>query len=204
MTVQVFDCEQGTASWFECRRGLPTASEFSSVLAKGEGKTRASYMRKLASEIITGEIGESFTSAAMERGRIMEAEARDLYAFIHDAPLRQIGFMRNGQKGASPDSLSGEAGGVEIKTQRADLLIETLLKDTFPTEHKAQCQGFLWVAEREWVDLVVYWPKMPLFVKRAYRDEAYIKTLASEVDAFNADLAKMVARIKAYDLQAAA
>lgn len=198
MTVQVFDCQQGTPEWFEARRGLPTASEFSSVLAKGEGKTRMAYMRKLASEIITGEIGESFTTAAMERGKVMEAEARDLYAFIHDAPLTQVGFLRNGQKGASPDSLSGDVGGVEIKTQRGDLLIETLLRDGFPPEHKAQCQGFLWVAEREWVDLVVYWPKMPMFVKRTYRDENYIKALSVAVDVFNSELRDLVAKVRAY------
>lgn len=198
MTVQVFDCQQGTPEWFEARRGLPTASEFSSVLAKGEGKTRMAYMRKLASEIITGEIGESFTTAAMERGKVMEAEARDLYAFIHDAPLTQVGFLRNGQKGASPDSLSGDVGGVEIKTQRGDLLIETLLRDGFLPEHKAQCQGFLWVAEREWVDLVVYWPKMPMFVKRTYRDENYIKALSVAVDVFNSELRDLVAKVRAY------
>jgi hypothetical protein len=198
MTMQVIECQQGTPEWFAARLGIPTASKFSAVLAKGEGKTRASYMRELASEIITGEVGESFQSMAMERGKQMEAEARDLYAFVHDAPLTQVGFIRNGDRGCSPDSLVGDKGGVEIKTQRADLLIETLLRGTFPPEHKAQCQGFLWVAEREWVDLVVYWPRMPLFVSRAYRDEEYIRALSDAVDAFNADLAAMVKKVRAY------
>lgn len=196
--IEIVNCAQGSADWFKARLGIPTASRFSDVIAKGEGKTRASYMRELASEIITGEVGESFTSAAMERGKVMEAEARDLYAFVHDAPLTQVGFIRNGAKGCSPDSLCGTNGGVEIKTKRADLLIETLLRGTFPPEHKAQCQGFLWVAEREWVDLVVYWPRMPLFVCRAVRDEEYISALATAVEAFNADLATMVAKVRAY------
>jgi len=60
--------------------------------------------------------------------------------------------------------------------------------DRLPPEHLAQCQGNLWVAEREWIDFVSYWPKMPLFVKRVYRDEIYIKNLAAEVDLFNSEL----------------
>lgn len=35
MTMQILDCEQGTAEWFECRLGIPTASRFSEVLAEG-------------------------------------------------------------------------------------------------------------------------------------------------------------------------
>lgn len=202
--IEIIDVEQGSSEWFQARLGIPTASMFSAILAKGEGKTRRSYMLKLAGEIVTGDAGETFQSAAMERGKVMEAEARDLYAMIHDGDLRQVGFISNGKKGCSPDSLIDANGGLEIKTQRADLLIETLLKDKFPSEHVAQTQGFLWVAEREWVDLCVYWPRMPIFVKRAYRDEVYIKELASAVDAFNDELDATVAKVRGYGLERAA
>ena len=63
-------------------------------------------------------------------------------------------------------------------------------------EHKAQVQGTLWISKREWWDLPVYWPRMPLFVKRAYRDEPYIQRLATEVDRFNAELDEVVAQIR--------
>lgn len=205
MTAQIFeDLVQGSEGWFRCRMGVPTASCFTDVLAKGEGKTRRTYLRKLAAEIVTGEPGESFTSLAMERGRAMEAEARSLYSFVYDAPLRQVGFVLNNGAGWSPDSLIADDGAVEIKTQRADLLIETLIKDEFPPEHRAQCQGGLWVGEREYIDLTVFWPKMPLFVKRVRRDEVYIKTLASEVERFKDDLAALVARIQRYGMAEAA
>ena len=36
--------EQGTAEWMALRLGIPTASAFSAVLAKGEGKTRKAYL----------------------------------------------------------------------------------------------------------------------------------------------------------------
>jgi hypothetical protein len=95
---------------------------------------------------------------------------------------------------------------LEIKTKLPHLMIECILKDEFPAEHKAQCQGALWVAEREWIDIAVYWPKMPLFVKRATRDEDYIKKLSDAVDAFNDELDAVVERIRLYGepLEAAA
>jgi len=199
--LTVYDCEQGSEDWFRARMGIPTASEFGTVLAPragSEGKMRRTYLHKLAGEIITGEPMERYGNAHMDRGHAMEAEARSLYAFMSDADPTQIGFLRNGQKGCSPDSLIGDAGMLEIKTKLPHLLIDCILKDDFPAEHKAQCQGALWVAEREWVDIAVYWPRMPLFVKRAYRDEEYISKLSDAIDAFNADLAAVVDRIKAY------
>lgn len=204
--LTVYDCEQGSEDWFRARMGIPTASEFGTVLAPragSEGKMRRTYLHKLAGEIITGEPMERYGNAHMERGHEMEAEARSLYAFMSDADPTQIGFLRNGQKGCSPDSLIGDAGMLEIKTKLPHLLIDCILKNDFPAEHKAQCQGALWVAEREWVDIAVYWPRMPLFVKRAYRDEEYISKLSDAIDAFNADLVAVVDRIKAYGVEPA-
>lgn len=205
MSLTIYDdIDQGTAQWHQLRAGVPTASMFHAILAKGEGKTRRSYLCRLAAEIITGEPTETFTSQAMERGKRMEDDARNMYAFTTNYELRRVGFVRNGTKGCSPDSLIGNDGALEIKTQRGDLLIETILKDKFPSEHKAQCQGCLWVAEREWVDISVYWPNMPQFVKRAYRDESYIRELAAEVDRFNAELHETVERIRRFGHREAA
>lgn len=198
MAVEIFNCEQGTPEWHEARRGVVTASNFSKILAKGEGKTRATYMRTLAGEIITGAVHEGFKSSSMERGNIMEAEARRFYALMSDGDPEQVGFIRNGHVGYSPDSLVGSNGLLEIKTQQPDLLIETIERDTFPSVHVAQCQGGLWVAEREWIDLVVYWPKMPEFKKRLYRDEAYIRTLESAVRIFHVELHEMVEKVRRY------
>lgn len=200
--MQIFDFDQRSPEWYAARAGIPTASEFATVLAKGRdggtSVTRKIYMLKLAGEIVTGEPMESYSNAHMERGAIMEDEARDLYAFLQDESLTRVGFIRNGDKGCSPDSFVGARGMVEIKTALPHILIGHLLKGDFPPEHKAQCQGGLWVAERDWIDIGVYWPRLPLFVKRAYRDDAYIKTLEKAVDEFNAELTETVERVRAY------
>lgn len=195
--MQIITCAQNSEEWLRARAGIPTASQFSTVLAKGEGKTRRTYMLKLAGEIITGEPMEGFSNEHTERGHAMEDEARDLYAFQTGAQLDRVGFIKDGRKGASPDSLIGTDGGAEIKTKLPHLLIEILLKGEVPPEHKAQIQGTLWVAKRQWWDIAIYWPKMPLFVKRMERDEAYIQKLATEVDRFNAELDDVVAQIGA-------
>lgn len=196
--MQVFDCDQGTPEWFACRAGLPTASMFATVMAKGEGKVRSKYMRELAGEILTGECAENYSNGHMERGKAMEDDARRLYAFLTDSDPQRVGFIRNGLKGASPDSLIGNDGGLEIKTALPHIQIDRLERDRLPPEHKAQVLGNIWTAEREWWDFVSYWPKLPMLKVRVYRDEEYIKELASEIDRFNDELSEMVSRIQRY------
>ncbi len=197
--IRVYDeIEQGSPDWFAVRLGIPTASNFAAVLAKGEGKTRRAYLMKLLGERLTGEPAETFQNGHMERGKVMEAEARETYEIVHGAELRRVGFIRNGDVGCSPDSLIGDAGMLEIKTKLPHILLEAIEADKLPPEHVAQVQGQLWVAEREWCDFVAYWPRLPLFRVRVVRDEKYIANLSLEVDRFNAELdaltAKMIAR----------
>lgn len=194
--IEVFNMEQGSPEWFEARRGIPTASEFSTILAKGRdggaSKTRRTYLMKLLGERVTGEPMYSYSNDHMERGKELEAEARDMYSFMTDTDPRQVGFIRNDGAGCSPDSLVGDDGMLEIKTKLAHLQMEVLLYGQVPSEHLAQLQGQLWVAERQWVDFVSYYGKTaPPFIKRVVRDEAYIATLAAAVREFQRELATM-------------
>ncbi len=206
--IQIIDCEQGSPEWLAARAGIPTSSEFHTVMAVGPkgGKSvgRVAYLNKLAGEILTGEPMVNFVNADMERGKIMEDEARDLYAFMHGIEPQRVGFIRNGNAGASPDSLIGDKGGLEIKSAAAHVQIGRLLDGVLPSEHKAQVHGNLWIAEREWWDFASYCPKLPLFVIRVYRDEPYIKRIADEVDLFNIELQQTVEFIRRYGAKEAA
>lgn len=198
--IQIIDCEQGTPEWFQARLGIPTASEFDKVLAKGRGggesKGRRTYMLKLIGERMTEEPGESYTNAHMDRGKIMEDEARDAYVFMKDIEVSRVGFIRNGDVGCSPDSLIDTNGLLEIKTKLPHLHLDVILSNEMPSEHVAQVQGQMWVSEREWCDFVSYWPKLPLFVKRIYRDDGYIKILESAVTDFLEELHELEQKIK--------
>lgn len=201
--IQIISCEQGSAEWFEARCGIVTASEFSTVMAKGKdggaSVTRTNYMHRLAGEIVTGEPDpDVYTNAHMERGKEMEDEARNLYAYLKNLDPQRVGFIRNGQKGASPDALIGDDGGLEIKSATRTVQIGRIKRDDLPPEHKAQVQGNIWVSGRDWWDFVSYCPKLPPLIKRVHRDDIYIKQMSAAVDVFNEELALLVERIRAY------
>ena len=207
---EYIDCEQGTDAWLRARLGLVTMSKAGTILAKGkDGKspslTRATYMRELCAEIITGEPTESYTNGHMERGKRQEADARRLYAFAHDVEPRLVGFVRRDdlKAGCSPDSMLDPDGIIEIKTRLPHLQVELVLADQFPPEHKAQVQGNLWITEREFCDLIVYSPGLPLYVSRMYRDEDFITKLSAGVRQFNVELAKMVDQVRRFGMPAA-
>jgi len=200
--MEIFTCEQNSPEWIACRLGLVTASRFATVMAEGrkgtESKTRAEYMRKLAGEILTGEPMDSYQNAHMERGQIMEDEARGLYCFEQDVEVTRVGFIRNGKMGCSPDSLIGEDRGLEIKTALAHIQIERLERNDLPPEHKAQVQGSMLVTGRPFWDFVSYSPKLPLLVITVKRDDGYIANLKGEIARFNAELDGLVERIRHY------
>ena len=196
---QIIECEQNSPEWFQARLGIPTASMFDAVMAKGRGggesKGRRTYMLKLIGERMTGEPADSYSNPHMERGKIMEEEARNAYVFMQDAEPVKVGFIRNGEKGCSPDSLLGNDGLLEIKTKLPHLQLDVILSGQMPPEHMAQVQGQIWVAEREWCDFVSYCPKLPLFVQRIFRDDNYIKNLSDAIDEFLSDMEKLQAKI---------
>ena len=203
MNLEIFDkMDQRSPEWFAIRRGLPTASQFKCLVAKSEDKKgRATYLRKLCAEIITGDVGETdWQTPAMQRGAEMEPEARAHYALMTNTEPRLIGFARDMEigAGASPDALLGDDGLLELKTQRADLLIDTLEKDAFPSEHYAQCQGALLITGRKWCDICVFFPKMPMLIKRTLRDEPYLAELRKAIAEFRIDLDAMVKRVRGY------
>ncbi|MDD9330099.1 MAG: YqaJ viral recombinase family protein [Bartonella sp.] len=202
----IIDCVQGTDEWRQARNGLVTASLFEMVLAqKQDGKKTQKYtslMMRLAGERITGKSVEEGITLPMRRGIELEPRARQLYGTLTQTEPECVGFILADDclKGASPDALIGTNGMLEIKTKKPEILIPYYTQRNFPLEHKAQCQGGLWIAQREWIDLMFYWPDMPPLIKRAYRDEAYIRRLEIEINRFNDALAVMVHRLQTISL----
>lgn len=199
--MEIFrDLEQGTPEWLAARAGIPTASKFATVQAKGrsggESKTRREYMCKLAGEILTGEPMYSYSNGHMERGHERENEARSWYAVQNDVEPEQIGFIRNGNCGCSPDSLVGSDGLFENKDALPHIQIERLLLNRLPPEHKAQVQGQLMVSGRQWCDFMSYCRGLPPLIVRVERDEPYIAALRVAVDEFVDELNALVLKIR--------
>lgn len=209
--MQILNLEQGTSEWLDARLGIVTMSELSALLVKGKsasgfGAGAISYMNQIIGERMTGEPADAFQgNKHTERGHELEPMARELYEEVTGNAVDEVGIiLRDVMRteniysvGYSPDGLVGDSGAIEIKTKLPKHQVEVLLSGEIPKEHVAQCQGGLWVSEREWIDFISYWPGMPLFIKRAYRDEAFIKTISDRVDSFYTELDKRMSRVMA-------
>lgn len=197
--LEIIDCDQNSAEWIAARCGVITASNFACLLMKGKGggpsETRRKYLYDLAGERLTGQTAEGWGgNKHTERGHAMEPDARNLYAFQTDNEPKLIGFMKRGKIGASPDSLVGDDGLLEIKTKLPRLQLEVLESGEVPSEHFAQLQGQLLVSGREWVDFVSYWPGLPVFIKRVHCDIQYMAMLSEAIERFEAELSALVNR----------
>lgn len=201
--IEIIECAQNSPQWFAARAGIPTASEFKTVMREGKGSnpslTREAYLRKLAGEILTGEPApEGYSNSFMERGHELEDEARSMFAFMRDADPLRVGFIRNGRMGCSPDSLIGDDSGLEIKVAIPAVQIERLQRGTLPTEHVAQVQGSMLVTGRGSWNFVSYCPKLPPLILTVPRDDAYTAKQAAGIDAFLEELDALVQSIRTY------
>ena len=93
--MKVYDMPQLSDEWFKIKLGKVGASSMSKVLAKGSGKTRKSYMLKLAAETLTGQHIESYQNDAMKRGVELEPKARQEYEKVNDVTVEQVGFIEH-------------------------------------------------------------------------------------------------------------
>jgi hypothetical protein len=186
----VTDIEQGTPEWLALRLGIATASELDCLMVNGKGEAgfgvaAFTYMDQLIGERITEEAAElPFQTKATIRGHELEQVARSLYEDRESVTTTQVGIILNHGIGYSPDALVGPNGLTEIKTKLPKFQVGVILAGEVPKEHVHQCQGGLWASEREWIDFISYWPGMPLFVKRMYRDEVMIRKIAERVKTF--------------------
>lgn len=193
--------EQGSSEWLEARLGHVTASCFADVMAQGKGITRIKYMRRLVAERLTGKPFESYYNRDMERGNEQEPYARMEYEATTGNIVQEVGFIKHPilLAGASPDGLIDHDGGMEIKSVKPTVQIETIERGSCPYEHAAQVQGNLWITGRSWWDFVSYSPDMPeslrLYICRVVRNEQYIANLEVEVIKFLAEADEMYERL---------
>ena len=196
-------CEQRTEEWFKLRAGIITMSELSTVMASGRGNspsvTRQKYMYRMAYERVTGESAGGFAgNHHTERGNIDEPFSIAEYESINFVEVDQsVGIILNHGVGYSPDGAVGVNGLIECKSKLPELQLELLLSEpNLPSEYRHQCQGGLWVSEREWIDFVSYCKGLPLYVYRVYRDEAFIKQISESCNKFYDELENVVTHIK--------
>lgn len=202
MPIIIDDIPQNSPEWMSLRLGIPTASNFGKILtATGKvSATRDEYMIELACEAVSGRSEENFMSYRMKKGKEMEAESRMVYAMNHEElEVVQVGFVYKDELkmyGCSPDSLVNPGGVFETKDAKFTIQHARLISGKMVTTHIPQCQGALFICEREWIDFQSYCSGLPVLCVRNYRDEKYISRLSEELERFCYDLATRIRRLK--------
>lgn len=127
----------------------------------------------------------------LERGHIMEAEARLIYEARTRSLVTESGICLTdcGTFGYSSDGLVNKDGLIEIKAPIDSAKIQAMWTTGDASEYLHQVQGGMWITGRRWCDLIVYVPDLAnvgkdLFVKRIHRDDEFIDAMVAELHRF--------------------
>lgn len=189
--MKIINVEQGSAEWLEARKGRITGSRFKDArdrLKSGApSKACIAYAMDVARERCGGKAPEKFQNAAMRFGTEQEPLARQAYEEATGNLVEEVGFIvdEEGHFGLSPDGLIGDDGVLEIKTMVSSDTLFTAVADGDIAEYIDQCNGYLWLLGRKWVDLCLWVPDLGILkIIRITRDEAAIEALESDLMAF--------------------
>lgn len=205
--MQTQPLKQGSPEWHQARLGKVTASRVADVTARtksGYSASRANYAAQLICERLTGQPTESYTNAAMQHGTDCEPKARIAYQFMQDVTVLEEGFIDHPRilnSGCSPDGLVGADGMIEIKCPNSATHIETLLGEPVDGKYIKQMQWQMACAGRNWCDFVSFDPRLipelQIKIIRVARDDAMIRDLEQEVEAFLNELVVKLVRLEA-------
>jgi len=200
----IHDIEQNTDEWFQLRMGLITASNFAAVMAfpgKPFGKGALDYAMKVAIESKTKRMIETYQNDYMERGKILEAEAREVYEHMTFSEVHPGGIAISGRFGASADGQMEDNGVIEIKCVKYNTHFKRLMEGGYDSSYQWQMRGQMWLYDVDWCDFISYCPDVPLnkriHIYRVERDlvvegsmVARLKDFINQVDVYTAILNK--------------
>ncbi len=186
------DLVQGSEDWLAARLGIPTASEFDRIVTPKKlqlAETASlTYLHRLLAEWMYGAPLEAFDGGWVKRGKELEPEAARFYEMEKDVETAPVGFVEtdDAMAGASPDRLVGDVALVEFKCPALETHVGYLLDpQSLLMEYRIQHQGQLWVCQdREYVDMVSYYPGFPSVIVRTYRDDPVQWALQTHIPAF--------------------
>ena len=219
--------EQGSEAWLAARVGVITGSRFCDArdrlsdkagkpekVCKKTGKILApavhakrgepsakmlAYAYDLARERCGGKAPEKFQNAAMRIGTEQEAIARKAYECRTGNLVEEVGFFtEDGGFGISPDGFIDDDGVLEIKTIVSSDVLFTVVAGGDVSGYIDQCNGYLWLLGRKWVDLVIWVPDLDyMVIKRIERDEDAIEALEADLISFSRLVAQHEATLRA-------
>ena len=186
---------QGTPEWDQVRLGRLTGSDFHLFLSSRTYAKEEKLAEKASERFMRDSDNEHYTNWAMDRGHMLEPEARRLYQAIAQTEVKEVGFVKLGDYvGCSPDGVIGNDGLIEIKCPLAKNFLIWRKKEYIKPEYKTQIQFNLFVTGRKWCDFFVYHPRLGYYCVRVEQDEKTQEAIAKAVE-------ECVATIKEYEEQ---
>jgi len=186
--------EQGSEEWLQARAGVITASIVRDVIETlKDGKTPSAKARlkvyQLGMERVAKKpVGEVFNSWQMRRGQELEHGARQVYEERTGNIVQESGIVLSPDRlfGYSTDGFIDADGMVEIKCLISAEKVYEMLETGDVGDYLHQMQTGLWLTGRKWCDFIMYVPELEpagnhLYVKRIFRDEAFIDEMVSKL-----------------------
>lgn len=166
------ELEQGTEAWRKIRSMKMTASKAQCIATPASPKELKenpnaygvglkTYIYELITEKYSSATKESYTNEHIDRGNLLEADARTLYELTTGQKVKEVGFVEmNEYVGMSPDGIVDEKNLIEIKCP-ADVKHMKILLDGVGAIDSAyiwQMQMQMLVFGAEWCDFISYNP----------------------------------------------
>ncbi|MFD0738285.1 YqaJ viral recombinase family protein [Lysobacter koreensis] len=174
------EIEQGTDDWHAIRAGKWTASSGAKIMGGLDTQGLKDLVKDLAWGRVFGKTDRGYSGKSMERGHELEPEAREAFAFEHDATVEQVGFVEHGRiayLGWSPDGLHAQRKrGLEIKCLEHKAFIDFFECRQVPSEYRWQVKIACMVGALDGLDFYVYHPlaggiTVPVEITDAEKDQ---------------------------------
>jgi putative phage-type endonuclease len=192
-----FNVEQRTDAWFKLRELHLTASNASTIISSGKGLE--TYCRQLVLEKMLPSNREVYLSVDMERGILLEPEAREEYEKQTKQNVNLVTFVEMGKYiGCSPDGLIDKDGGLELKCPNDKTYMNYLLDNEIPKDYYNQCQMGLYITGRQWWDLALYNPnfKKKMIIHRILPDKEVFEKLQKGLTLGTLIIKNLIKRLK--------
>lgn len=173
-----YEVEQRSDEWFQAKMGKMSASNADTILANGKGLE--TYIYSLMAEYYSKGEKVHYTNADIERGILLEPEAKIEFQFYTGLDIKEVGYVEfNEYILVSPDGLIGDDGLIEIKCPNDSIYFKLLLSNNIKPEYIAQMQMQMYVTDRQYCYFVSYNPNFEksLYIKKINRDEEMIEKL---------------------------
>jgi hypothetical protein len=195
---------QGDPEWYRLRAGIPTSSEFASVMTpvtRKPSEARHGYACRILGARLLNWQAESLekveTIAAGKANEPFAVRALEEIAEMDTLPVAFV-TSADGRFGCSPDRVAqvaenAESVGVVVEAKCPTIPVQ-FARLLFPDHpkvagaYKCQRQGHLLVCEADTAIFCSYQPQMPLYYVETGRDEPFLAALADCLERFSDEL----------------